>query len=111
MLTNTWVLIILADYFVCRRWLRLAPAEDIAFRENEVRTWNPCGLISLGTAVVVGALGIAGVYPIYYASFVAMILGPILHVALTAATRGRYYARPSSMIMKDSGAYSAQESS
>lgn len=90
-LTNTWVLIILADYFVCRRWLKLAPSENIAFRENEVRTWNPCGLISLGTAVFVGALGIAGVYPIYYASFVAMILGPILHVALTAATKGRFY--------------------
>jgi cytosine permease len=95
-LTNTWVLIILADYFICRRWLRLAPADGIAFRENEVRTWNPCGLVSLGTAVVVGALGIAGVYPIYYASFVAMILGPILHVALTAATRGRYYRVPAS---------------
>lgn len=95
-LTNTWVLIILADYFVCRRWLGLAAREDIEFHEDEVRPWNPCGLISLGVAVVVGALGIGGLYPMYYASFIAMALGPVLHVALTAATRGRFYAPPRS---------------
>ena len=60
-LTNTWLLIILADYFVCRRWLRLGRMEGIEFREEEVRAWNPCGLISLGVAVAVGALGIIGV--------------------------------------------------
>jgi len=90
-LTNTWVLIILADYFICRRWLHLGRSEQIEFRENEVRAWNPCGLTSLGIGVLVGALGIVGVYPIYYASFAAMILGPLLHVGLTVATRGRYY--------------------
>lgn len=90
-LTNTWVLIILADYFICRRLLKLAPAENIEFRENEVRSWNPCGLLSLGIAVGVGGLGIVGIYPIYYASFAAMLLGPVLHVLLTYATRGRYY--------------------
>ena len=37
------------------------------------------------------AFGIVGVYPTYYASFLAMIIGPLLHVALTAATKGRYY--------------------
>jgi cytosine permease len=90
-LTNTWVLIILADYFVCRRWLGLGRAQGIEFREDEVRAWNPCGLVSLGVAVVVGGLGILEVYPIYYASFVAMIVGPVLHIALTSATRGRFY--------------------
>jgi purine-cytosine permease-like protein len=90
-LTNTWVLIILADYFVCRRRLKLGRAEDIEFHEDEVRRWNPCGLTSLGVAVFVGALGIVGIYPIYYASFVAMLLGPVLHIALTRATNGRYY--------------------
>lgn len=90
-LTNTWVLIILADYFVCRRWLKLARWEHIEFREGEVRSWNPCGLISLGAAVAVGGLGVVGVYPIYYASFVAMLLGPVLHVVLTVATKGRFY--------------------
>jgi purine-cytosine permease-like protein len=90
-LTNTWLLIILADYFVCRRWLRLGRMEGIEFREDEVRAWNPCGLISLGVAVAVGALGIVGIYPTYYASFLAMIIGPLLHVALTVATKGRYY--------------------
>ena len=90
-LTNTWLLIILADYFVCRRWLRRGRTEGIEFREEEVRAWNPCGLISLGVAVAVGALGIIGVYPTYYASFLAMVIGPLLHVAITAATKGRYY--------------------
>ncbi len=90
-LTNTWVLILLADYFVCRRWLGLGPADGIEFREGRVREWNPCGLVSLAVAVGIGALGILEVYPTYYASFVAMIVGPIIHVAMTAATRGRYY--------------------
>lgn len=104
-LTNTWVLIILADYFICRRWLGLGRTEDIEFRAHEVRTWNPCGLASLGIAVAVGAVGVAGVYPTYYASFIAMILGPLLHITLTAATHGRYYLpqarqqmQPSSMV-------------
>ncbi len=90
-LTNTWLLIILADYFVCRRWMRLGRMEGIEFRKDELRAWNPCGLIFLGVAVAVGALGILGVYPTYYVSFLAMILGPLLHVAITAATKGRYY--------------------
>src|SRR5215212_11010457 len=41
-LTNAWLLIILADYFICRRWLRLGRMEGIEFREDEVRAWNPC---------------------------------------------------------------------
>lgn len=90
-LTNTWVLIILADYFICRRMLKLGRTENIEFHEDEVRRWNPCGLISLGVAVLVGAFGIVEIYPIYYASFVAMFLGPILHVLLTVMTKGKYY--------------------
>ncbi|MET3934400.1 hypothetical protein [Arthrobacter sp. OAP107] len=90
-LTNTWVLIILADYFICRRWLRLGRGEDIEYREEDVRAWNPCGLFALGLAVAVGALGIIEVYPIAYASFISMILGPIVHVVLTVATKGKYY--------------------
>lgn len=91
-LTNTWVLIILTDYFICRRWLKLGRSEDIEYREEDVRPWNPCGLFSLGFAVAVGALGILGLYPIDYASFIAMIVGPIVHVALTIGTKGRYYS-------------------
>ena len=71
--------------------MRLGRTEGIEFREDEVRAWNPCGLISLGVAVAVGALGIIGVYPTYYASFLAMVIGALLHVAITAATKGRYY--------------------
>lgn len=90
-LTNTWILIILADYFICRRWLGLAAAENIEFKAHEVRTWNPCGLAAMGVAVAVGAVGVVGVYPVYYSSFAAMIIGPILHVAFTVGTKGRYY--------------------
>ena len=90
-LTNTWVLIILADYFVCRRWMKLGKPENVEFHEKEVPKWNPCGLTSLGVAVTIGAMGIIGIYPIYFASFVAMIVGPLIHIALTRATGGRYY--------------------
>lgn len=90
-LTNTWVLIILADYFICRRWLKLGRAEGIEFREDEVRSWNPCGLISLGVAVAVGAIGVAGIYPAYYSSFIAMVIGPLVHIAITVTTKGRFY--------------------
>ncbi|GAB3402583.1 hypothetical protein GCM10027515_12490 [Schumannella luteola] len=90
-LTNTWVLVLLADYFVCRRLLKLGRTHDIEYEEGNVRAWNPCGLVSLGVAVAVGAAGIVGVYPLEYASFVAMIVGPVLHVILTAATGGRFY--------------------
>jgi cytosine permease len=89
--TNTWLLVILVDYFVCRGWLRLGRTEGIAVREAEVRAWNPCGLLSLGVTVAVGALGIIVVYPTYYASFLAMVIGTLLPVASTAATKGRYY--------------------
>ena len=65
--------------------------EEIRFHEDEVRSWNPTGLTALGVAVAVGAVGILGVYPIYYASFLAMVIGPLLHVALNVATKGRYY--------------------
>jgi hypothetical protein len=91
MLSNTWVLIILTDYFICRRMLKLGRANDIGFHEDEVRRWNLRGLISLGVAVFVGALGILAVYPISYACVVALLLGPILQIALTRATNGRSY--------------------
>lgn len=97
-LTNTWVLILLADYFVCRRWLGLGRSENIEFREGEVREWNPCGLVSLAVAVGIGALGIFEVYPTYYASFIAMFVGPIIHIAMTVATKGRYYTPDSAPV-------------
>ncbi|GAA2353247.1 hypothetical protein [Streptomyces violaceusniger] len=86
------MLIILADYFICRRWLKLGRAEGIEFREDDVREWNTCGLLSLGLAVFVGALGILGIYPEAYASFISMFLGPVVHVILTKTTKGRFYA-------------------
>ncbi|PRI10710.1 purine-cytosine permease family protein [Leucobacter massiliensis] len=91
-MTNTWIFILLADYFVCRRLLRFASTDRIEYEDHEVRQWNPCGMIAMAVAVLVGALGLFGVYPVYYASFAAMLIGPIIHVTLTAATRGRFYA-------------------
>lgn len=91
-MTNTWIFILLADYFVCRKALKFAPTDRIAYEDHEVRKWNPCGIIAMLVAVVVGAFGLFGLYPVYYASFAAMFVGPILHIILTVATRGRFYA-------------------
>ncbi len=90
-MTNTWILILLADYFVCRKLCKRAPTENIDYEEDRVRAWNPCGLISMAAGVIVGALGVFEVYPTYYASFLAMIIGPAVHIPLTLATRGRFY--------------------
>lgn len=90
-LTNTWVFIILADYFVCRRMLNLAPSDFVEFRREYLRSWNPCGTFALLIAVAIGAAGILGAYPFYYASFIAMLVGPMLHIAFSLATRGRFY--------------------
>ncbi|CAB4880077.1 MULTISPECIES: purine-cytosine permease family protein [Nocardiaceae] len=95
-MTNTWIFILLADYFVCRRLLGLAPRDNIEFREGRVRNWNPCGIIAMAAGVAVGGLGVFGLYPSYYASFIAMLLGPLLYVPLTMATRGQFYEPPKS---------------
>ncbi|WP_250548258.1 hypothetical protein [Pseudomonas hormoni] len=39
----------------------------------------------------IGAAGILGAYPMYYSSFIAMLVGPVLHIAFSVATKGRYY--------------------
>lgn len=90
-LTNTWVFIILADYLICRRLLNLAPSDFVEYRKEYLTSWNPCGVFSLIVGVAVGAAGVLGAYPIYYASFISMIVGPILHVAASIATRGSFY--------------------
>lgn len=90
-MTNTWIFILLSDYFVCRKWLRLAPSESIEFREGEVKNWNVCGLVALLVSIAVGAAGVAGVYPLYYASFVAMLLGPAIYIPLAIVTKGSQY--------------------
>jgi hypothetical protein len=48
-------------------------------------------VIALCVAVAIGAAGVLGAYPMVYASFIAMLVGPVLHVAISVATRGRYY--------------------
>jgi purine-cytosine permease-like protein len=93
-MTNTWIFILLSDYFVCRKLFRLAPSDEIEYREGEVRDWNLCGLAALIVSVAVGAAGVAGVYPLYYASFVAMLLGPAIYIPLTLLAKGSQY-RPS----------------
>jgi purine-cytosine permease-like protein len=90
-LTNTWVFIILSDYYICRKVLKLAPSDFVEYRQEYLHSWNPAGMISLSVAVIIGALGVFNVYPIYYASFLAMIAGPVLHIVISAATKGKYY--------------------
>lgn len=93
-MTNTWVFILLSDYFVCRKWLQLAPSDRIEFRENEVKKWNICGMTALLVSIVVGAAGVAGAYSLNYASFIAMLLGPVIYIPLTIFTKGSQYRPP-----------------
>lgn len=90
-LTNTWIVIALIDHYVCRKLLRLGPTDFIEYRRPFLYRWNPTGLVSLAAGVGVGILGVAGAYPVFYASFAAMLTGAALHPILTAATGGRYY--------------------
>lgn len=92
-MTNTWIFILLSDYFVCRKWLRLAPSDRIEFRDNEVKNWNFCGMAALLVSIAVGAAGVAGAYPLDYASFIAMLLGPTIYIPLTVLTKGSQYRR------------------
>lgn len=92
-LTNTWIFIILSDQYICRKLLKLGPDDFIEYRRPFLYRWNPTGLTALAIAVFVGALGVFKMYPIYYASFIAMTLGPVIHVLLTYATKGRFYFR------------------
>lgn len=90
-LTNTWVFIILSDYYICRKVFKLAPSDFVEYRQEYLHSWNPAGIISLSVAVLIGALGVFNVYPIYYASFLAMMTGPVLHVIISVMTKGKYY--------------------
>ncbi|MDF2468946.1 MAG: hypothetical protein K0Q61_1318 [Rhodococcus erythropolis] len=91
-MTNTWIFILLADYYVCRKLMRLAPSENIAFEDGAVRNWNPAGLFAMATGIAVGGIGVFGGYPTYYASFIAMAIGPVVYIPLMIATKGKYYA-------------------
>lgn len=93
-MTNTWIFILLADYFVCRKWLAMAPTKNIEYQEGRVVNWNPCGISAMLIGIVVGGAGIVGAYPTYYASFIAMFIGPAVYIPLVMWTRGRYYRIP-----------------
>ena len=93
-MTNTWIFILLSDYFICRKLLKLAPSTLVEFREGRVKNWNYCGMTALATGIAVGALGVAGVYPLYFASFAAMLVGPIVYVPLTILSKGSQYGLP-----------------
>ncbi|CAH6251031.1 MULTISPECIES: purine-cytosine permease family protein [Klebsiella pneumoniae complex] len=90
-LTNTWVFIILADYYICRKMLNLAPCDFVEYRKEYLYKYNPAGVVSLFISVAVGAAGVLGIYPMVYASFIAMILGPIIHVIISVITKGKFY--------------------
>lgn len=90
-LTNTWIFIILTDQYICRKFLKLGPDDFIEYRRPFLYRWNPTGLTALIIAVFIGALGIFKMYAIYYASFIAMLLGPLIHILLTYVTGGRFY--------------------
>jgi len=90
-LTNTWILIILVDHYVCKKLLNYGPSDFIEYRRPFLYKWNPTGVISLTVGILIGSMGILGIYPIYLSSFFAMITGPLLHIILTIQTKGQYY--------------------
>jgi purine-cytosine permease-like protein len=96
-MTNTWIFILLSDYFICRKLLKLAPSSQIEYREGRVKDWNMCGMAALAAGVTVGALGVLGVYPMHFASFAAMLVGPLVYIPLTLLTRGSQYGSPAAV--------------
>ncbi len=56
-MTNTWIFILLSDYFVCRKLLKLAPSSQIEFREGRVKDWNLCGMVALAAGPDAGRSG------------------------------------------------------
>lgn len=93
-MTNTWIFILLSDYFVCRKLFKLAPSSQIEYREGRVKDWNLCGMAALAAGLAVGALGVAGAYPMHFASFAAMLVGPIVYIPLALLTKGSQYGSP-----------------
>jgi hypothetical protein len=51
-------------------------------------------MAALAAGVTVGALGVLGVYPMHFASFAAMLVGPLVYIPLTVLTRGSQYGLP-----------------
>ncbi|MGO4236931.1 purine-cytosine permease family protein [Pseudarthrobacter sp. YAF2] len=92
-MTNTWIFILLADYFICRKAFKLAPSTNIEYEESAVPSWNPAGITAMVAGIAVGAAGIFGAYPSYYASFIAMAIGPVVYVPMMVLTRGRFYSK------------------
>ena len=97
-MTNTWIFILLADYYICRKVMKLSDTSNIEYEEGRIRDWNPCGIAAMAIAVFIGALGLFGLYPTYYSSFIAMFVGPVAHIILTAATRGKFYKPASAQV-------------
>ena len=56
--------------------------------------------VALLAAVAIGAAGVLGLYPMVYASFIAMLVGPVIHVVISVATRGQYYFKTFPQDMK-----------
>jgi len=89
-----WVMAVVADMFVIKRWLKLVP-DDSPYERHELRRYNPVGLIAVGIALVVAvpmSFGLAGPLGITLAPFVSGVLSFVVTPIVALATRGRYYA-------------------
>jgi len=47
--------------------------------------------MALGAGIGVGLAGVLGIYPLHFASFAAMIVGPAIYVPLMVVTKGSQY--------------------
>ena len=89
-----WVMAVVADMFVVKRWLKIVP--DVSpYERADLRDYNPVGLVSVGVALLVAvpmAFGVAGPLGVSLAPFVSGVVAFVLVPVVALATKGRYYA-------------------
>jgi purine-cytosine permease-like protein len=89
----SWAASMVADLLVVRHVMRIQP-EELEYREERIRPWNPVGPVALIAGSVVGTwLALGSTSPLLTATS-ALIAGAIsfvVHVTMAVATRGRYY--------------------
>jgi purine-cytosine permease-like protein len=88
-----WVMAVVADMFIIKRWLTRAPAEA-PYQKHELRAYNPVGLVAVGVALVVSeplAFGVAGPPGVTLAPFLSGVLAFVVAPIVAVVTKGRFY--------------------
>jgi purine-cytosine permease-like protein len=89
-----WVMAVVADMFVIKRWLKLV-SEDAPYEKHELRRFNPVGLVAVGVALTASlplAFGATGPLGMTLAPFVSGVLAFVVAPIVAVATKGRFYS-------------------